>query len=31
MKRALILALLCGACTTPDIAMPEIITAGEVK
>jgi hypothetical protein len=24
MKRAVILALLCGACTTPDIAMPEV-------
>jgi len=24
MKRALILALLCGACTTPDIAMPDV-------
>ena len=24
MKRAVILALLCGACTTPDIAMPDV-------
>ena len=24
MKRAVILALLCGACTTPDISMPDV-------